>query len=750
MTTSESITILHVDDEPDFAALVSDFLERENDQFVVETATSASEGIDRLADSDFDCVVSDYDMPGRDGIQFLERIREDNTDLPFILFTGKGSEEVASDAISSGVTDYIQKEGGTSQFVVLANRIENAVEHYRAQQRVEATEHKYRRLIEEASDVIVIVDAEGICEFVSAAAEEVLGYAPHELVGESPFEFIHENDREEARSEFFAMVSDPTYRPSVEFRFERPDGSFVWIEARGRNLLDDPVIDGLVVYTRDISDRKQREQVLHGERDRKGALFENTPDPIIAVRFEDDVAFIDSVNPAFETVFGIDAEEATGQTVGETVVPDSEREEFAQLRERVLQGKKVEREVKRKTATGVREFLIRVIPFDISDVSNGAYAWYTDITDRKERERELERNEQIIQEMNDGVVVVQDGIITYTNPQVSEMTGYPVDDLQQTPMSEFIAPEDQELVYRRYQERVAGNDPPSTYEIGVVTKDGEAIPVEITASRVEYAGEPATVSIVRDITDRKERERELERQNERLDEFASVISHDLRNPLNVAELRLELARKECESDHLAAVERSHDRIKQLIEDLLTLAREGDTPAELTAVSLADVAERAWQNVQTDRATLVTETDQTIQADRGRLGQLFENLFRNAVEHGVSDEPSVADAPDDAVEHGLDEPSVADAPEDAVEHGVSDVTVRVGTCADGFYVADDGPGIPEDEREEVFDSGYSTSEDGTGFGLNIVEEIADAHDWSVAITESAEGGARFEIQQTSVE
>jgi PAS domain S-box-containing protein len=713
MTTAQPITVLHVDDEPDFADLVSEFLERENDRFVVETATSASEAEDRLDDCDFDCVVSDYDMPGDDGIQFLESVREDDPEIPFILFTGKGSEEVASDAITSGVTDYIQKGGETSQFVVLANRIENAVEHYRAEQRVEATEHRYRRLIEETSDVIVTVDSEGVCEFVSPAAEEVLGYAPHELVGENAFEFIYEADREDARAEFLAMVTDPTYRPSVEFRFETPD-SLVWIEARGRNLLDDPVIDGLVVYTRDISDRKRREQEFHQERDRRGALFENTPDPIIEIRFEDNMAFIDCVNPSFEAVFGIDAEEATGQTVGDVVVPESEHEEFVRLRSRVLRGKQVETEVKRETATGVREFLVRVIPFDVSDVSDGAYAWYTDITERKERERELERNEQIIQEMNDGVVVVQDGIITYTNPQVSEMTGYSAEELQDTPMSEFIAPEDRELVYHRYQERVAGNDPPSTYEIGVVPKDGETIPVEITASRVEYAGEPATVSIVRDIADRKQRERELERQNERLDEFASVISHDLRNPLNVAELRLELAHEECDSEHLAAVERSHERMQRLIDDLLTLAREGDTPAEVTALDLVDVAERAWQNVQTGEATLVTETDQLVQADRGRLVQLLENLFRNAVEHA----------------------------------GTA-VTVTVGGLDDGFYVEDDGSGIDPAERDQVFESGYSTSQDGTGFGLSIVEEIADAHDWTIAITEGSDGGARFEIEDVSI-
>ncbi|MFB6281060.1 MAG: response regulator, partial [Haloferacaceae archaeon] len=104
--TDGTIRILHVDDEPDFADLAASFLERENDRFVVETATSASDGLDRLADDRFDCIVSDYDMPGRNGIEFLETVREDHPELPFVLYTGKGSEEVASDAISAGVTDY--------------------------------------------------------------------------------------------------------------------------------------------------------------------------------------------------------------------------------------------------------------------------------------------------------------------------------------------------------------------------------------------------------------------------------------------------------------------------------------------------------------------------------------------------------------------------------------------------------------------------------------------------------------------
>jgi signal transduction histidine kinase len=147
----------------------------------------------------------------------------------------------------------------------------------------------------------------------------------------------------------------------------------------------------------------------------------------------------------------------------------------------------------------------------------------------------------------------------------------------------------------------------------------------------------------------------------------------------------------------------------LIEDLLTLAREGEQVGETEPVGLADVAKTSWQTVNTEQATLETDTTQAIQADRSRLQQLFENLYRNAVEHGGDD-----------------------------------VTVSVGVIDDGFYVADTGPGIPESDREEVFEAGYSTNEDGTGFGLRIVEQIADAHGWEIIVTESKGGGARFEI------
>ncbi|MFB6256679.1 MAG: ATP-binding protein [Haloplanus sp.] len=233
---------------------------------------------------------------------------------------------------------------------------------------------------------------------------------------------------------------------------------------------------------------------------------------------------------------------------------------------------------------------------------------------------------------------------------------------------------------------------------------------------------------------------ELERQNERLSEFASIVSHDIRNPLNVAQGQLELARETGSMDHLAEAEGALDRMEQLVTDLLELARQGSIIESVAEVSLGNVATAAWASVATGDANLVVEANGNITADRERLQRLLENLFRNSVEHGSTSSRLRAD---DSVERGS--ASVrSQSPENAAGHRGSDpLTVRVGVVDRGFYVEDTGPGIPADERDTVFDRGYSTN-DGTGLGLTIVQAIAEAHGWSAAVVDGTDGGARFEF------
>jgi len=241
---------------------------------------------------------------------------------------------------------------------------------------------------------------------------------------------------------------------------------------------------------------------------------------------------------------------------------------------------------------------------------------------------------------------------------------------------------------------------------------------------------------------------EMERQNERLEEFASIISHDLRNPLNVADGYLELVREDYDDERLEQVADAHDRMSQIIEETLTLARQGQVIDDAEPVDLATLAEDSWNTVDTGEATLEITDTTAVRADPTGLRQLFENLFRNSVEHGSTGDRN-AERAEDAVEHGsADNPTESN---DAGERDSTDergpgagLTVRVGTTENGFYVADDGPGIPPEERERVLEPGYTSKEGGTGFGLPIVARVVDAHGWELRLADSDAGGARFEV------
>ncbi|SEA23941.1 PAS domain S-box-containing protein [Haloplanus vescus] len=219
------IRVLHVDDEPDFANLAATFLEREDDRFEVTTATNVGEGLDRLAELDADCIVSDYDMPDQNGIEFLETVRTDHPKLPFILFTGRGSESIASRAVSAGVTEYLQKESGRDQYMLLANRITNSVRAYRAETAVTRSEERYHNLVDTAPIPIIVFDREGTLLYSNDAAVDFLNADTHaDLEDRSFTDFLHPDDRERARGRFERLMTEGVSLPEAEFRLRAIDG----------------------------------------------------------------------------------------------------------------------------------------------------------------------------------------------------------------------------------------------------------------------------------------------------------------------------------------------------------------------------------------------------------------------------------------------------------------------------------------------------------------------------------------------
>ncbi|MFW6000582.1 MAG: histidine kinase N-terminal 7TM domain-containing protein [Halorubrum sp.] len=307
----------------------------------------------------------------------------------------------------------------------------------------------------------------------------------------------------------------------------------------------------------------------------------------------------------------------------------------------------------------------------------------------------------VLTQIGDGVVVVdRAGSIVDVNPAAEALVGE----------RERVIGTDLATHVPDYDELPREESPLTT----VATDGGEAF-VQLDRSPIDRGGTRyGWVVLLRDVTELETQRRELERQNERLDAFASVVSHDLRNPLSIIDGYADLARETGDPEHLDVIQETAARMNDFLEDLLRLSQRGDTVTEPAELSLTDLVAEVRDSLGDDGPEVTVAADLTVVADRERLRQVLDNLIRNARDH-------------------------ADGP----------ATVTVGPLDGGFYVEDDGPGIPEAEREEVFDVGYTTSSDGTGFGLAIVRDIVDAHGWSIAVTEGTTGGARFEVTGVEV-
>mgnify|MGYP006279336625 CR=1 FL=1 len=330
----------------------------------------------------------------------------------------------------------------------------------------------------------------------------------------------------------------------------------------------------------------------------------------------------------------------------------------------------------------------------------------------QQKARSDQRFEALFQSTPDPVVVVTpDGTITEVNEAFSQIFGIESEEIQERPITDLDLPQSETV--DRVLLRIADDKPSSTTVEWELDEETPLVTEVNTDVVTGFGGATERIGIFRDITERVERGRELEQQNERLKEFAGTVAHDLRNPLNVAQTRIQLAQETGDDKHFDAVKAAQERMEQMIEQLLSLAKQGQNVLDPDDLLLEDVINQAWSHVQTANASFQVDIDNSvvITADESRLRELLENLFRNSIEHGGEA-----------------------------------VTIRVGDLPNGagFYVEDDGPGISPEHRSDVIQSGFTETENGTGFGLSIVKQIVEGHDWQLSITESNEGGARFEI------
>ncbi|AGN02432.1 PAS domain S-box [Salinarchaeum sp. Harcht-Bsk1] len=519
----EPISILHVDDNVDFGEMAATFIERNHDRFDVEVAASATEGLERLAEADVDCIVSDYEMPGMNGLEFLEAVREEHPGLPFILFTGKGSEDVASEAISAGVTDYLQKKSGSDQFTVLANRIENAVTQARAEHRLEESQRRFRTLLSNVPGMAYRCRNERgwPMRFVSDGCAELTGYERSDLVdGEVSYgrDVVHPDDRDRVwESVQDAVAAREPFR--VEYRIRTADGAEKWVWEQGQGVFEDGEPVAVEGFITDVTDRKESQERLEYQSSLLEAQMETTIDGLLIV---DEDRTVVSYNDRFaemweipEELVGAESEGALLDWAVENKV--AEPEAFRDHVEKLYEGTEETSRDEVRLTDG-RVFDRYSAPVIGDDGTNYGRLWvFRDITERKEHEQELERKEFLFGRVQE----IADVGVWELDPETDDLTwsdgirhihGVP-DDYEPNleDAIDFYHPDDRDDIASAVTRAIEDGEE-YDLELRIVRPDGTVRDIRARGevSTDEHGETDLVRGVFQDITEQKERERKLQ------------------------------------------------------------------------------------------------------------------------------------------------------------------------------------------------------------------------------------------------
>ncbi|QSG05716.1 PAS domain-containing sensor histidine kinase [Halapricum desulfuricans] len=700
-----------------------------DDRLDVTVEPTPKRAHDALAEGNFDCVVSAHELPEGDGLDVLATLGETHLDLPVVFWPAHGSERLASDALAAGAADYLPR-AESDRLSDAAERIHSTCAEYHDRKQQETAVRRYETLLADISDTVFVTDDDGAFSYVCPNVSHVFGYTASEVLDLGTVDALFEESLFEP-----ARLDERGEIENIETEITTAEGDRRTVLVTVKQV---DVPTGTRLYTvRDVTERERRKRELRQYERMVNTMLES------ACIYDEDARF-EVVNEYLAEFYDTTPEDLVGEK--SNLVPQITAQYDGDAFEELFTGEREELtgEVTGEfPKAGYQVLDYRLTPLTVDGEVEGVVGVTREVTEQREYEQQLEETNALLSTLFEALpvgVLAEDESrqVLAANERLFELfdiRGAPGDivgaDCERLAEDAGGSFTDSDAFIAEIENRIATRNPVDDVEFAL--EDDRTF--ALSYRPLELPDGSGHLWMYRDVTEQRERERTLKRERDRFEEFANVVSHDLRNPLHVARGRLELASEDCDSEHHETIVDALDRMDTLIDDLLTLAREDSQVSEREPVDLASLVEGCWQNVDSV-ATLQVAIDRTVRADRNRLCQLFENLFRNAVEHGSA-------GSDIGASPGLMRGSSADTQADQGSP-TRGVTIRIGELEDGFYVADDGPGIPPDVRERVFEAGYSTTESGTGFGLSIVEQVATAHGWAVTVTESAAGGARFEF------
>lgn len=594
-------------------------------------------------------------------------------------------------------------------------------------------DERLRHLFEQSPLAVIEWTRDFCVDRWNSRAEELFGYTTAEAVGRHASFIIPGGIEPEVQAHWETLLDEGENRSRVNENI-RKDGETVVCEWHNRPITDDGEVVGVLSLVRDVTEEREQSRQFR-------ALVENTNE---AVFIKDTEGRYEFINEAGADYFDADPSDIVGTHDGDLFDLDDDQRLLEADREVLSKEEPVEEEQTYRIDGEEYVFLSERRPhYDEYGNLRGLVGISRDVTDRKRTET---------------VLAAVHAVATDTDRPFDERATELIDTLREAlglSGGRLIRVQENEpcneaVVAAGTAATVVHADVPFEETLcGRVVADEEPLATDDLAGaggKAETAGchlgtpvyadgslwgvlcltapeprptpfsstERRLVELVaewlgQELSEREKR-RELRRRNEALEDIINVLSHDIQSPLSAARGRLDLA---GDSEHVDRAARLLEDIDVLVEDALTLAQQGWEISATEPQNLAAVTRRVWKRLDADEATLVVADDEPLEvaADESALELLLQNLLGNAIEHGGE--------------------------------GVT-VTVGCVNDCDTFYVEDDGPGIDRADRQQVFEHGYTTAGNGTGLGLTIVQRIADAHGWSVTVTESDAGGARFEI------
>lgn len=758
--------VLYVDPDESAANRVTTALEERS----VRRVSSGGEALSILDDQPVDCLISESTLPDMDGLDLLEAVHARGEDVPFVIYTDAGSEDLASAAITAGAAEYVQKTRSDA-LSELEARVEDILRERSVREISASKADGFRTLVEDITDhAILLLDPEGHVVSWNRGAESLKGYAEDEILGEHFSVFYPDDDVEQGAPSDYLSQAREHGRVEIEGWRVRKDGSRFWANVVITALHDEGEIRGFAKFTRDLTERRQREEQLRREHELTERLLSAIP---VGVTIHDADGELVRANARAEDVFRITESDATpSNEQGDdlerydsdgTPLDDSDHP----VRQVLSTGDSVanrERVIERSDGSRVYVSVTSVPLYGENGDLERIITAGQDITELKEREQRLRETrhelEQTVEELqrtnreleraqtrfealtkNSSFAVISiDGTSTvqYANETVEDIFGYDPDELVGDSitrlMPDELAPEHRTAV-ERYLETGDRRLDWDWIELPGRHRSGREIQLGVSFGETQIDDDHLFTGVIRDITEQKERQRELERRREELaelvdelehsnaelEQFAYVVSHDLKEPLRMVTSYLQLLEgrygDELDDDASEFIEFAvdgADRMRRMIDDLLSYSRVGRDESDHGLVECESVVEDVLTSLlDVDTATVTTDDLPAVTGNRSQLVKLFQNLISNAIKYNDS----------------------------------GSATIHVGATRQDdrwrIAVADDGPGIPPEHQDEIFDLFTSgNGDDGTGVGLSICRKVVQQHDGQIWVESEPGEGTTF--------